>query len=304
MAPTTAKANPQLDLVMEQYRDVSRAAREAQSPAEVRAALDRQFGAFPSAGDVRCEPISAGGVKAEWISAANANRERVILYLHGGGYAAGSIASHRELAARLSKAAEARCMVPDYRLAPENPFPAAVEDATAVYQWLLADQHCRPERMAIAGDSAGGGLTVATLVALRDRRIALPAAAACISPWVDLEVTGGTAESNANVDPLVSREVLQMFTRMYLGDRDPRTPLASPLYADLRGLPPMLVQVGSGEVLLDDAKRLTERVRAAGGKAELEVWPDMPHVWHWCAPVLDEGQRAIEKIGEFVRRLT
>jgi phosphinothricin tripeptide acetyl hydrolase len=304
MAPETAKNNPQLDRVMEQYRELARAAREARGPAEVRAALDRHFGAFPSAGAVKCEPVSAGGVKAEWISAPSADRGRVILYLHGGGYAAGSIASHRELGARLSKAAEARCLVADYRLAPENPFPAAVEDATAAYKWLLDDQHCRPERLAIAGDSAGGGLTVATMVALRDGRTPLPAAAACISPWVDLEATGGTAESNANLDPLVSREVLQMFTGMYLGDRDPRTPLASPLYADLHGLPPMLIQVGSGEVLLDDAKRLAERARAAGVKVELEIWPDMPHVWHWCAPVLDDGQRAIEKIGEFVRART
>lgn len=304
MASETAKNNPQLERVMEQYRELARTAREAQGPAEVRAALDRQFGAFPSAGAVKCEPVSAGGVNAEWISAPNVNRERVILYLHGGGYAAGSIVSHRELVARLSKAAEARCLAADYRLAPENPFPAAVEDATAAYKWLLDNQRCRPERIAIAGDSAGGGLTVATMVALRDSRTRLPAAAACISPWVDLEVTGGTAESNADVDPLVSREVLQMFTQMYLGARDPRTPLASPLYADLRGLPPMLIQVGSGETLLDDAKRLAERARAAGVTAELEVWPDMPHVWHWCAPMLDDGQRAIERIGEFVRQRT
>ncbi|HUY18898.1 MAG TPA: alpha/beta hydrolase [Candidatus Binataceae bacterium] len=304
MAPETAKNNPQLERVMNEYRELARTAREAKSPAEVRAALDQYFGAFPSAATVKCEPVSAGGVKAEWISATNANRDRVILYVHGGGYAAGSIASHRELVARLSKAAEARCLSVDYRLAPEHPFPAAVEDATAAYRWLLENQHCRPERIAIAGDSAGGGLAVATLVALRDGRTPLPAAAACISPWVDLEVTGGTADSNAELDPLVSREVLQMFTQMYLGDRDPRTPLASPLYADLRGLPPMLIQVGSGETLLDDARRLTERARAAGVTAELEVWPDMPHVWHWCAPVLDDGQRAIERIGAFVRQRT
>jgi epsilon-lactone hydrolase len=296
--------NSQLERVLEEYRDLARAARDAQSPAEVRAALDGHFSAFPSAAAVKCEPVSAGGVSAEWISAPTAERDRVILYLHGGGYAAGSIASHRELAARLSKAAAARCLVADYRLAPEHPFPAPVEDATAVYKWLLDDQHCRPERIAIAGDSAGGGLTIATLVALRDARLPLPAAAACISPWVDLAVTGATADSNADVDPLVSREVLQLFTQMYLGNRDPRTPLASPLYADLNGLPPILIQVGSGEVLLDDAKRIAERARAAGVKVELEVWPDMPHVWHWCAPVLAQGQQAIEKIGEFVRQRT
>jgi phosphinothricin tripeptide acetyl hydrolase len=289
---------------MEQYRELANSAREAKSPAEVRAALDRHFGAFPSAGSVKCEPVSAGGVKSEWIAAPDADRERVILYLHGGGYAAGSIASHREIAARLSKAARARCLVADYRLAPENPFPAAVEDAVAAYKWLVESQHCKPAKLAIAGDSAGGGLTVATLVALRDRGIPLPAAAACISPWIDLEGTGASMDSNAKVDPLVSREVLLMFRQMYIGDRDPKMPLAAPLHADLRGLPPILIQVGSGEVLLDDARRLAERGRAAGVKTELEVWPDMPHVWHWCAPMLDDGQRAIDRIGEFVRRAT
>ncbi len=297
-------SNPQLEKVMEQYRELANSAREAKSPAEVRAALDGHFGAFPSAGSVKCEPVSAGGVRSEWIAAPNADRERVILYLHGGGYTAGSIASHREIAARLSKAAQARCLVPDYRLAPENPFPAAVEDAVAAYKWLVENQHCKPAKLAIAGDSAGGGLTVATLVALRDAGTPLPAAAACISPWIDLEATGASVDSNANVDPLVSREVLLMFTQMYLGNRDPKTPLASPLHADLRGLPPMLIQVGSGEVLLDDARRLAERGRATGVKTELEVWPNMPHVWHWCAPVLEDGQRAIERIGEFVGRAT
>jgi monoterpene epsilon-lactone hydrolase len=296
--------NPQLEKVMEQYRGLANSARDAKSPAEVRAALDRHFGAFPSASSVECEPVTAGGVKSEWIAAPNADRERVILYLHGGGYAAGSIASHREIAARLSKAASARCLVADYRLAPENPFPAAVDDACAVYKWLVDNQRCRPAKMAIAGDSAGGGLTVATLVALRDSGAPLPAAAACLSPWIDLEVTGASVDTNANVDPLVSREVLLMFTQMYVGDRNPRMPLASPLHADLHGLPPLLIQVGSGEVLLDDARRLAERARTAGVKAELEVWPDLPHVWHWCAPVLEEGQRAIERIGEFVRQAT
>ncbi|MBF6571441.1 MAG: alpha/beta hydrolase [Candidatus Binataceae bacterium] len=304
MAASTTSDDLQLKQMIERLRELGQDCLRAQSTGEVRAALDRHFGAFPSAALVTSEAVDIAGVGAEWIQAPNADHYRTILYLHGGGYAGGSIASHRELAARLSKAAAARCLVLDYRLAPENPFPAAVDDATAAYQWLLLDQKYQPTRIAIAGDSAGGGLTIATLVNLRDKQLPLPGAAACISPWVDLAVSGASALTNAERDALVSRDILQMFVKMYLGDRDPRIPLASPLYADLRGLPPLLIQVGSSEVLLDDAKQIGERAQAAGVSVELEVWPNMQHVWHWFAPTLDKGQQAIEQIGGFIRQRT
>jgi acetyl esterase/lipase len=205
---------------------------------------------------------------------------------------------------RLSRTAAARALAIDYRLAPEHPFPAAVEDATAAYRWLLSGG-VDPAGVVIAGDSAGGGLTVATLVALRDAGDPLPAAAVCLSPWVDMEGLGESMTAKADVDPMIQRgEILEM-AQAYLGEADPRTPLAAPLYADLTGLSPMLIQVGTAEVLLDDSIRLAERARAAGVDVTLEPWDDMFHVWQAFALLLPEGQQAIDRIGEFVReRLT
>jgi acetyl esterase/lipase len=226
-----------------------------------------------------------------------------MLYLHGGGYVVGSIATHRGLAGRLSQAAAARVLLVDYRLAPEHPFPAAVDDAAGAYRWLLA-QGIEPARLVIAGDSAGGGLTIATLVALRDAGVPLPAAAVCLSPWVDLEGRGDSVTTKAAADPLVHKDMLVQLAAWYLAGADPRTQLAAPLYADLRHLPPLLIQVGTAEILLDDAIRLAEKATAAGVKVTLEPWEDMIHVWQLFAPMLPEGQKAIEGIGVFVRQHT
>jgi phosphinothricin tripeptide acetyl hydrolase len=213
----------------------------------------------------------------------------------------GNIATHRELAGRISRAARARVLIIDYRRAPEHPFPSALEDSTAAYRWMLASG-VDPSRFALVGDSAGGGLAVAMLVATKDARLATPAAAVCLSPWVDLELTGASMATNARVDHLVRKEEIAGHAKRYLGGKDPRTPLASPLYADLSGLPPMLIQVGSTEILLDDAKRLAERARSAGVKVTLEIGEGMMHVWSSFASVLDEGQQAIDRIGEFIHR--
>ena len=256
---------------------------------------------FPVAADVRVEPTSAGGVPAEWVEAPDAASDRVLLYLHGGGYTSGSPATHRDLAGRLSRAAGVRVLNVDYRLAPEHPHPAAVEDATAAYRWLL-DRGLDPAGTAVAGDSAGGGLTLATLVALRDEGAPLPAAAVGISPWVDLEGVGASMDTKADADPMVQREGLLEMARAYLGPHPPRTPLAAPLHADLRGLPPLLLHVGTAETLLDDAVRFAERAREAGVDVTLETWDDMIHVWHIFAPMLPEGQQAIERVGEFLRK--
>jgi acetyl esterase/lipase len=242
------------------------------------------------------EPRDVNGVPAEWVSARGSAADRAVLYLHGGGYVLGSIATHRELAARISEASGARCLVIDYRLGPEHPFPAAVEDAVKAYRWLLAAGYA-PERLAIAGDSAGGGLTVATLLALKDAKLPMPATGVCISPWVDLACEGESMTTKHDVDPMVTREPLARLAKHYLGKADPRTPLASPIHADLRGLPPLLVHVGSNETLLDDSTRLAERARRAGVDVELEVWPEMIHVWHAFAALLPEGREAIERIG-------
>lgn len=251
------------------------------------------------ASDVKCEPVDAGGVKAEWIVPPGAADDRVILYLHGGGYVMGSINTHRAMVARIARASKARALALDYRLAPENPFPAAVDDATAAYRWLLA-QGYKPGKIAVSGDSAGGGLTLATLLALRDAGTPLPACAAPISAWSDMEGTGASVKTRAAVDPMVGSATLLPMAQLYVGKQDPKNPLASPLHGDYKGLPPLLLQVGDAEVLLDDSTRVAEKAKGAGVKVELEVWPEMMHVWHIFAKILPEGQQAIDKIGQFV----
>ncbi len=296
--------SPQLQQVFEQQKALAKSAAQAKSPQELRAMMAAAFSAFPSAGEAKCEPVNANGVKAQWITANGAAPDRIILYLHGGGYVMGSIDTHRELVARLSKAAQARGLAIDYRLAPENPFPAAVDDSITAYRWLLA-QGYKPERIVIAGDSAGGGLAVSTLVALRDLGAPLPAGGVCISPWVDFEAEGESMTSRAAEDPLVSREMILNLAKMYMGEKGSlREPLAAPLNAYLNDLPPLFIQVGNSETLLDDSTRLADKAKEAGVEATLQIWDEMPHVWHLAAPSLPEGQEAIEKIGEFVRQRT
>jgi len=268
--------------------------------AERRAQYERAEKVFPVPPDVKVERVSAPTAPAEWLLPPSATPGRVVLYLHGGGYVIGSPRSHRHLAAAIAGAAGARALLLDYRLAPEHPYPAAVDDAVAAYRWLL-DQGIAPGGVVVAGDSAGGGLTVATLLALRDARTPLPAAGVCISPWVDLTCSGESYRTKAAADPIVQREGVDQMARAYLGSTPPRTPLASPLFAELGGLPPLLIQVGSDEVLLDDSVQLAERARAAGTDATLEVWDRMIHVWHWFLPMLDEAQSAIDGIGRFAR---
>jgi monoterpene epsilon-lactone hydrolase len=274
-------------------------------PRDPTASVERMRGAMEKvsehvARDVKCEAVSAGGVPAEWIVPPNAANDRVILYLHGGGYVMGSINTHRAMIARIARASEAKALALNYRMAPEDPFPTAVDDATAAYRWLLA-QGYKPGKIVISGDSAGGGLTLATLLALRDAGTPLPAAAVPISPWADLEGTGASIETRAAADPMVDKAGLLRMAQMYTGDSDPKNPLISPIYADYKGLPPMLIQVGDAEILLDDSTRVAERARAAGIKVELEAWPEMFHVWHVFAKILPEGQQAIDRIGEYVR---
>ena len=265
-----------------------------------RAQYDKAERFFKLPPDVTVEPVRVGGLPAEWLRAAGGRADATVLYLHGGGYAIGSAKSHRHLAAAIAKAAGARALLVEYRRAPEQPFPAAVEDAVASYRWLLASGQAA-RRIVVAGDSAGGGLAVATLLALRDAGAALPAAAVCISPWVDLTCSGASYQTKAASDPMVTREGVARMAAWYLAGADPKTPLASPLYADLRGLPPLLVHVGSEEVLLDDARQLAAEARVVGVEATLAVWPEMVHVWHWFLGMLDEAQTAVDEIGAFVK---
>ncbi len=284
--------------------DMMRAQRSVIPPdidaAAMRAGMESMTSLMPLPPDVATEAVRANGVPAEWVWAPPASADRVVLYVHGGAYVIGSINTHRDLAGRISRASGARVLNVDYRLAPEHPHPAAVEDATAAYRWLVANGQA-PARLAIAGDSAGGGLTIATLVALRDAGDPLPAAGVCLSPWVDLEGIGESMSSRAHLDPMVQKDHLLRMAKLYLGDLHPRTPLAAPLYADLSGLPPLLIQVGTAETLLDDATRIAERAKKAGVDVTLDVWEDMIHVFQAFAPMLPEGQQAIEQIGEFLR---
>ena len=268
--------------------------------AERRAQYERAEKAFPTPPEIKVERVSAPVAPAEWLRPPGAVAGRVVLYLHGGGYVIGSPRSHRHLAAAIAAAAQASGLLLDYRLAPEHPFPGAVDDATAAYRWLL-EQGVAPAHIVIGGDSAGGGLTVATLLALRDAGLPMPAGGVCISPWVDLTFSGASYRTRAAVDPIVTRPGIDEMARAYLGATPARTPLASPLFADLRGLPPLLIHVGSDEVLLDDAVQLADRAKAAGVDATLEVWDRMIHVWHWFLPMLDEAQSAVDGIGRFVQ---
>jgi acetyl esterase/lipase len=273
------------------------------SPDELRAGFEAIASMFPVPPDVSLQPVDVGGMPGEWIAAPGASDDRVVFYLHGGGYVIGSLATHRAMVARISQAASARALVIEYRLAPEDPFPAAVEDAIVAYRWLLA-QGVDPARVVVVGDSAGGGLTVAALVSLRDAGDAMPAAAVCLSPWTDLEGTGESMTTKAAIDPLIERDGIEIMAKIYLAGADPRTPLASPIYADLHGLPPLLIHVGTAELLLDDAVRLADRARAAGVEVVLEPWEDMIHVWHCFAQLLPEAQKAIDRVGEFIREHT
>jgi monoterpene epsilon-lactone hydrolase len=294
-SPMTAT---QLDSLVNLLR--SRPAPNDKDVAGARARFEKTAVFLGGAPDAKCEKIDAGGVPAEWVMAPGCDTERAVLFLHGGGYAIGSLNTHRRLAYDISAASSAKVLLIDYRLAPEHPFPAAIDDAAAAWRWLL-QQGFAANRLAIAGDSAGGGLTIATLANLRDQKLGLPACAVAISPWVDLEGVGNSITARAAQDPMVQKEGLLWMAGMYLNGKDAKTPLAAPLHADLKGLPPILVQVGTAETLLDDATRIAEKLHAAGGDVRLAIWPNMLHVFPLFAPVLSEGRDGCIEIGTFIR---
>ncbi|SFI94591.1 alpha/beta hydrolase [Bradyrhizobium sp. Gha] len=271
-----------------------------QSLDDLRRLVDLDAERYPLVG-FKVEKVDAGGVAGEWAAAEGADKSKVVLYLHGGGYGFGSILSHRHLAAEIGKSSGCRSLIVDYRLAPENPFPAAIEDAGRAYQYLL-DVGVDPRNIAVAGDSAGGGLAVATMLSLKNAGKPLPACAWLISPWVDLEAKGLSFDTQAAVDPMVKREMILQLAGSYLNGSDPKEDLASPIHADLRGLPPMLIQVGAAEVLLDDAVGLARRAGTCDVEVQLEIWPEMIHIWHTFFPVLAAGRRAIARGAEFVYR--
>lgn len=241
------------------------------------------------------------GRQAEWLRFPDTRPGRVLFYLHGGAYIMGSPLTHRSLVARIARMSHYAALQLDYRLAPEHPFPAALEDVLAAYTWLCA-QGYRADQIVLGGDSAGAGLAMALLLSLRERGEQLPRAAVLLSPWIDLVGEGESVHTRRDLDPYLTHDLIRLVP-LYAGSWNPRNPLISPVFADLQGLPPLFIQVGDHELLLSDATRLAEQAQAVGVSAELEVWPQMWHVWHLFAPWLPEANRAIEHIGAFIRRI-
>jgi monoterpene epsilon-lactone hydrolase len=270
--------------------------------------LDEMRALFEHMGDVTAEPggvdyieVDAGGVPALWAVPKGAAQDRVLLCSHGGGYVTGSMFTHRKMYAHLAKAIGCRALIVNYRLAPENAHPGPVNEMATAYSWLL-DQGIKPQHIALAGDSAGGGLAVTTILRVREKGLPLPAATLPLSPWLDMEGTGGSFETNAERDVLVKREIIQGMAAAFLGEKgDPKHPLANPLHADLRGFPPAYIQVGGYEALLDDSLALAEALRKADGEVKIDVVPEMQHVFQFLAGVAPEADDSIKRLATWVR---
>ena len=268
-----------------------------------RKAIELSMGLEKYPEDVTFEEITVNNIPSLWIKTPESAKDRVVLYLHGGGYVIGSINTHKGLGYRISRASKSRVLLIDYRLAPEHPYPAALEDSVATYKWLIDEEGIDPQHIVISGDSAGGGLTAATILKIRDIGITLPAGGVLLSPWTDLDITGDSVKTKRRIDPIVDASGLFFMANLYIADKDPKNSYISPLFADLKGLPPLLIQVGSAEILLDDSTRFAEKAKSAGVDVTIEVWEDMVHVFQAMALWAPEGEQAIEKIGVFIQKL-
>jgi len=258
---------------------------------------------FPAPQSASINPVKIAERPAEWVCDPDTDDGRVMLYVHGGGYVQGSLASHRNLVFEIARSMKGKVLNLDYRLAPEHPFPAAVEDTVNAWAELL-EMGIDPKKASFGGDSAGGGLVIAALVSARDKGLPMPSCACCISPWTDLVGSGRTMDTKALEDPMVNRAALKFFSDFYADKEDKSHPLISPLFANLAGLPPLLIQVGTAETLLDDSRRLATRARYAGVDVSYAEWEGMPHIWHIFAPLLEKSREAIIELGEFVERKT
>lgn len=267
-----------------------------------RAAMEDYFTAAPVP-SVRVQPATPGAAEAEWLLDRDGDSSRRILFLHGGGYVAGGITSYRHFAMWIAQATRCAVLLLDYRLAPEHPFPAALEDAVVAFRWMCEhgpDGSGAAARAFLVGDSAGGGLTLATLLALRDRKAGRADAAVTFSAWTDLTNSGASMARNEDLRLGAVKAVPDCFAALYLQGEDPKHPLASPLFATLEGLPPILMQASAAELFLDDSVRVADRIRAAGGEVRLDIWPDLVHVWQGYAPQLPEATAALQRAGEFI----
>lgn len=291
----TLMSQLELNSIMAMLQDFS----WGDTPSEMRSHFNDGF-SMPPHPTAQVKPINADGIVAELISSLHGNPEHIILYLHGGGFAFGSCQTYRRIACDLAEASAASVLLIDYRLAPEHPYPAALEDTLTAYRWLVNSRGFQPSQVAIAGDSAGGNLALAALLSLRDAGELSPSSALLISPYCDMTRTGKTIATHADIDPIVSPQLIDTITAWYAPNENLRHPLLSPLYADLSGLPPLLIHVGTAEILLDDALRLAHQARLANVAVELKVWQKMIHCFHLFAPILEEGQRAIVEAGAFL----
>ena len=257
---------------------------------------------IPLPKNTKFKRVSVGNIDAEWITCGEVENDKIFMFIHGGGYYRGSIAATRATVARISAEAKVRCLSIEYRLAPEHPFPAAIDDTFTAYNWLLKEG-LNPKDIIVSGQSAGGGLCLALLLKLKEKNFFQPRGAVALSPWTDLTQSGKTMKINADIDPVISKKYLDRMANLYLAKTSNISPLASPLYGELSGLPPLLVQVGSSETMLDDSRRFVEKAKEAKVDVKIEVWKDMFHGWHSSANILKDGENAIKNIGLFCRDL-
>lgn len=268
--------------------------------APYRTLLEKSAAAFKPDKSVEAKPFRINSIEAQWLIPETRGDRRLILYVHGGGFIAGSMHSHRDLASRIAKACEAKVLIFNYRLAPEHPFPQGLTDVGTVYDWLTREHGDRHD-IILMGDSAGAGLALSLLSGLLTGRGPLPVCSVLISPWVNLDCKNLSHAENKNKDPMLNMDILKQTAALYT-DKDLSLPLISPIHNDFTGVTPVLIQTGENEILLDDSKLLAQKLKTAGAVAELETWEDMFHVWHYFAHYLSEGRQAIRRIGTFVRK--
>ena len=256
---------------------------------------------FPTPDDVEITPVRLNSVRGLWVAPPGVSDKRVILFFHGGGFVLGSPESHQEVLSRLARSAGSRGLAIDIRLAPEHPFPCGINDCVEAYDWLLKAGY-RSDQICFAGDSSGGNLVIAAMLLARERGLPLPACGVCWSAWFDLTNQSPSIAANAGKDVFVPNGFTGPASKIYLAGADPKDPLASPMFGDLKGFPPLFIQVGDVELLVDDSRRLKDVAEAAGVQATLEIWPDMCHIWQFFGQVLDEGREATERSGEFIKK--
>ena len=257
---------------------------------------------IPLPKNIKYKRVVAGNIHAEWITCGEVDENKIFMFMHGGGYYRGSVAATRATVARISAEAKVKCLSIEYRLAPEYPFPAAIDDTYSAYEWLINEGIC-PKQIIVSGQSAGGGLCLALLLKIKENNISQPLGAVALSPWTDLSQSGKTMIKNKNIDPVISKQYLDRFAKLYFPDLNNMSHLASPIIGDLSGLPNMLIQVGSAETMLDNSTRFYEKAKKANVNVKLEIWENMFHGWHSNAHILKDAENAIKKIGEFCNKL-